>query len=128
MGQRSDILAVTLSDYEVTLKPGESKSISVHIDRGSGFDKNVTLDVTYNHLNSVYGNSLPTGVSLENAKSKTLLTGSDSDGTITLTAAKDAVATTRQQFCVMAHVSLNFVMKATYVSQPIFITIEKPTE
>ncbi|MBI2479377.1 MAG: PPC domain-containing protein [Planctomycetia bacterium] len=124
IGEPSDIVAVTLSDYDIRLKPGESKNIDIKIERAAGFDKNVTLDVTYNHLNSVYGDSLPQGVTLDKPKSKTLLTGKTVEGQITLTAAKDAPAVEQQQICVMANVSLNFVMKATYASKPLFISID----
>jgi len=124
IGKSSDIVAVTLSDYDVRLKPGESKRIDVKLERAEGFDKNVTLDVTYNHLNSVYGDSLPRGVTLEKPKSKTLLTGKTAEGQITLTAAKDAPPVERQQICVMANVSLNFVMKATYASGPLFVSVQ----
>jgi len=122
----SDIRAVKLSTNEITLKPGESQKIDVTIERAEGFDKNVTLDVIYKHLNSVYGNSLPKGVSLDAKDSMTLLTGKTSAGHITLTAAKDASAVQRQQTAVMANVSLNFVMKATYSSEPVFITVAAP--
>ena len=56
-------------------------------------------------------------------KSKTLLTGKTAEGKITLTAAKDAPAASKQQICVMANVSLNFVMKATYASKPLLVTV-----
>ena len=127
IGAASDIRAVTLGTHELTLKPGESKEIPVTITRAEGFEKNVTLDVTYNHLSSVYGNSLPQGVTLDKPKSKTLLTGKTAEGIITLTAAKDAPAVEKQQICVMANVSLNFVMKATYGSKPLFVTVS-PSE
>ena len=52
------------------------------------------------------------------------LTGKTVEGHITLTAAKDAPPVERQQVCVMANVSLNFVMKATYASKPLFVSIE----
>lgn len=124
IGEPSDIVAVTLSEYDVRLKPGESKKIDIKIERAEGFDKNVTLDVTYNHLASVYGDSLPKGVTLEKPKSKTLLTGKTAEGHITLTAAKDASPVDQQQICVMANVSLNFVMKATYASKPLFVSVD----
>ena len=110
----------------VTLKPGESKQIEVHIDRAPGFDKNITLDVTYNHLEQIHADSLPRGVKLERGKSQTLLTGANSKGIITLTAAKDAAAAERQQAVVLANVSINFVMKATYCSAPIQVTVVAP--
>ena len=123
VGQPSDIRSVQLSQCELQLKPGESKQIEVVIERAPDFDKNVTLDVTYNHLNRVYGSSLPTGVSLDKQNSKTLLTGKTVAGHITLTAAKDAKPAERQLVPVMANVSLNFVMKATYAAQPLAITV-----
>jgi hypothetical protein len=123
IGERADIWDVALNQYEVVLKPGTSKSIGVTIARAPGFDKNVTLDVTYNHLNSIYGDSLPPGVKLDLKTSKTLLTGSNIDGVLTLTAAKDAQPVERQQVAVMANVSINFVMKATYSSRPLFVTV-----
>jgi hypothetical protein len=123
IGKPSDIVAVTLSEYDITLKPGESKKIDVTLARAEGFDKNVTLEVTYNHLNSVFGDSLPPGVTLDKPTSNTLLTGNNVAGHITLTAAKDAPAVERQQICVMANVSLNFVMKATYASKPLFVSV-----
>lgn len=126
IGDRADIGAVALSEYDITLKPGESKKIAVRIDRATGFDKNVTLDVTYNHLGSVYGDTLPPGVKLDLKESKTLLTGTNSEGIVTLTAAKDAQPAERQQVAVMANVSINFVMKVTYSSRPLWVTVAKP--
>jgi hypothetical protein len=54
------------------------------------------------------------------------LTGTNSEGFLTFTAAKDAAPTERQQSVVMANVSINFVMKATYASGPLFVTVKKP--
>lgn len=58
----NDILAVELSDCDVSLKPGERKKIDVTIKPSAAFKKNVTLD----------GNN-----------SKTLLTGDVVQGHIT---------------------------------------------
>jgi len=125
VGTPGDIVAVELSRHEITLKPGESQRIDVKLKRAEDFDKNVTLDVTYNHLNRVYGSSLPPGVTVDKKNSKTLLTGTTAEGHITLTAAKDAPAVQRQQLAIMANVSLNFVMKATYASNPVWVTVEQ---
>jgi hypothetical protein len=127
VGAPADLLAVTLSTNEVTIKPGESVKVEVEIKRAEGFDKNVTLDVLYQHLGTVYGDSLPEGVSMDGNNSKTLLTGDTIKGYITLTASGDAGPVDKQQTCVMANVSLNFVMKATYSSSPLSITV-KPKE
>jgi hypothetical protein len=128
IGEPSDIRAVKLSATEIRLQPGQSTKLGVVIERAEGFDKNVTLDVTCNHLNRIYGSSLPPGVALDKQNSKTLLTGTATEGLLTLTAAKDAAPIERQLVPVMANVSLNFVMKATYTSPPLIITIEKPAE
>lgn len=123
VGSASDILAVSISPAEITLKPGESKQVAVTIERAEGFTKNITLDMLYRHLGRVYGNSLPEGVTIDAKGSKTLLTGKVSQGHITLVAAKNAPAVERQQSVVMANIALNFVMKASYTSKPVYITV-----
>ncbi|QDU39459.1 hypothetical protein Mal4_38040 [Maioricimonas rarisocia] len=125
IGKPADVLDVTLSTEEVTLKPGESTTIDVEITRAEGFDKNVTLDMLFQHLSSKYAITLPEGVTIDSKNSKTLLTAKESKGSITLTAAANAPAADRQQCCVMANVSINFVMKATYSSPPLFVTVQE---
>lgn len=123
----NDILAVELSDCDVPLKPGESKKIDVTIRRSADYKKNVTLDVIYKHLAGVYGISLPKGVTLDGNNSKTLLTGEVVRGHITLKAAADAPPVEKQIVPVMANVSLNFVMKATYAAKPLTVVgVEQP--
>jgi hypothetical protein len=124
IGEPNDIRSIELSAYDISLKPGESKQIDVTIQRAEGFDKNVTLDVIYKHLSSVYGDSLPVGVTLDGVNSKTLLSKGATAGHIVLKVADDAPPATKQQIAVMANVSLNFVMKATYASKPLFISVE----
>lgn len=124
IGRPADVLDVKLSTSEVTLKPGESTTIDVEITRAEGFDKNVTLDMLFQHLSSKYAITLPEGVTIDLKKSKTLLTAKESKGAITLTAAANAPAVERQQCCVMANVSINFVMKATYSSPPLFVSVK----
>ena len=126
VGQDSDLRNVALSEYDLHLKPGESKRIDVTLTRCDGFDKNVTLDVLFQHLGSVYGNTLPPGVSLDKQNSTLLLSGGESQGHLTLTADASAKPVASQQCCVMANVSINFVMKATYASRPLMISIDAP--
>ncbi|MFG0335291.1 MAG: hypothetical protein ACF8TS_18180, partial [Maioricimonas sp. JB049] len=125
IGKPADVLDVTLSAEDVTLKPGESTTIDVEIKRADGFDKNITLDMLFQHLSSKYAITLPEGVTIDSKNSKTLLTAKESKGSVTLTAAANAPAVDRQQFCVMANVSINFVMKATYSSPPLFISVQE---
>jgi hypothetical protein len=120
-----DIRHVTLSETDLHLKPGESKSIDVVIERAEGFDKNVLLEATYSHLNTIFGSSLPEGVTIDASKSTTLLTGGATKGRLTFKAADNAPPVGKQQVVIMANVSLNFVMKATYASQPVFMSIDK---
>jgi hypothetical protein len=122
----TDIRYVTLSDYDVVLKPGESKSIKVTVDRSPEFTQNVILEMVYQHLGSIFGNPLPPGVTIDDKTSKSLLAGGATEGVLTIKAAADAAPVERQQACVMANVSINFVMKTTYASRPVTITIVKP--
>ena len=55
--------------------------------------------------------------------SQTLLTGEQTKGTIVLKAALDAKPVQNQQVPVMAHVSINFVMKFTYCAQPLYLSV-----
>lgn len=125
VGNRGDITRVSLSTSELTLSRGTSASIDVEIERAEGFDKNVTLEVVYKHLNTVYGDPLPQGVSLDNSASKVLLTGGETSGKITLKAAADVQLAEKQVLTVMANVSINFVMKATYASDPLTLTVKQ---
>jgi hypothetical protein len=119
----ADIRGVSLSTYDIVLKPGESKKIEVTIDRAPGFSANVTLDMLMRHLNTSYANTLPPGVTLNDKDAKSLLSGSTTKGYLTLTAAKDAAPCEEQQAVVVAHVALNFVMKWTYASQPVTVRV-----
>jgi len=124
IAEPGDIQEVTLSETDIKLAPGESKEIKVQIERSDAYDKNVTLDVIYKHLNRVYGDTLPRGVTLESSGSKTLLSGKENEGSIILKAAKDAPPANRQLVPVMANVSLNFVMKATFAGPPLYVTVQ----
>ena len=77
----------------------------------------------YQHLEQPYGNSLPKGVTVDIANSKTLLTSADTKGYITLKAAADAPAIVQQLAPINVHVSINFVMKHTFCNSPIKITV-----
>jgi hypothetical protein len=126
VGDPLDLKTVQLSTTAVTLKPGESKTIDVTIERTAGFKQNVTLDVAYQHLGVIFGNSLPAGVTVDERASQTLLSGDKVKGSIVLKAAPDAKPIEKQQIAVMAHVSINFVMKFTYCGEPVLVTVTKP--
>jgi len=67
-------------------------------------------------------------VTIDDKASQTLLTGEQTKGFLTLKAAADAKPVTQQQVPVMAHVSINFVMKCTYCSEPLLVTITKANQ
>jgi hypothetical protein len=118
-----DLTSVTLGETEIVLKPGETKTIPVTIARANGFNQNVTLDVIYRHLGTIFGDSLPAGVTMDENASQTLLTGNQSQGSIVLKAAADAKPVERQQISVMANVSINFVMKMTYSGPAVYVSV-----
>ena len=123
VGEKSDLITMKLSTRELTFKPGEKQVVTVTIERSSGFDKNVSLSVIYQHLNSVFANTLPRGVTVEARESKTLLDGKTSEGKLTFKADEKAPPIEKQFVPVMAHVSLNFVMKTTFTTGPLLITV-----
>ena len=94
--------------------------------RAKEIGANITLDMLMRHLNTTYANTLPPGVTLNDKEAKSLLSGSATQGYLTLTAAKDAPPAHRQQAVVVAHVALNFVMKWTYSSRPLTISVDRP--
>lgn len=125
VGQPADLLAIEVSETDLHLKPGESKTLSVTLKRAENMKHNVLIDMQFTHLERVFASSLPEGVTMNRSAGKTLLTGTDSVGEIVLTVDPMAPAVEKQLCCVMANISINFVMKATYSSPPMFITIEK---
>jgi len=121
-----DIIGVVTSPTEITLKPGESRKIEVTVTRAKDFEKDVSLDVIYQHLGSIYGDSLPKGVTIDAPASKLRLAGADTKGVIVLKAAADVTPARRQLVPIMAHVSINFVQKMSYCGQPLWVTVEVP--
>ncbi|MBS0260430.1 MAG: hypothetical protein JSS02_00630 [Planctomycetes bacterium] len=119
-----DIRAITLSTTAISLKPGASQRIDITVERAPGFKGNITLDVLFQHLEQPFGNSLPKGVKMDGTASKTLLTGEETKGFITLKAADDAPPADKQLIPVMAHISINFVMKHTLCGAPVYVSVE----
>ena len=124
VGTPGDVRKVTLSNDDIRLKPGETTSIDVEIERAEGFDKNVTLEVVYMHLSTIYGDPLPEGVAIDKSSSTVLLTGGATKGKITLKAAPQRSARRKTTLhCHGERFPSTFVMKATYASGPAFVTV-----
>src|SRR5439155_12880690 len=114
----SDILKVEVSPKTMSLKPGQEVRIDVTLKRRADYDKDVSLDILLRHLGGIHGNPLPPGVTLVEGKSKTLL-GTGSMGHFVLRAAPNAQPVDNVPISVLAHVSINFVVKVSYSSSPI---------
>lgn len=121
--QTSDILKVNIQPSVLTLKPGGEARIEVTIERRPDYDKNVSIDILMQHLGSVFGNPLPPGVTIDESRSKTLL-GTGSQGHIVLKSAGNAAPIENVPISVLAHVSINFVVKVSYSSPPILLTVK----
>ena len=119
---KSDIERVEVSPRTVTLKPGQEVKLEVKLKRRPDYDGPVTLDVKLRHLGQVFGDPLPPGVTMEDGKSKTLL-GKASEGHIILKAADNAAPIHDVPISVVANVSVNFVVKLAYSSEPILVTV-----
>ncbi|HET6324533.1 MAG TPA: PPC domain-containing protein [Planctomycetaceae bacterium] len=122
VGQLGDLRSIKLSTDSITLKPGSTARVDVVIERAPGFTDNVLLDPKFNHLGRIYGDTLPPGVDIDAKASKTLLNGTETHGYLTFRALPTAKPVEKRPVSVMANVSINFVMKATYSSQPLFVT------
>jgi len=125
VGEPNDLRAVKLSTDSITLKPGSTARVDVTIERAPGFTDNVMLDPKFNHLGQIFGDTLPPGVDVDTNASKTLLNGTETRGYLTFRATPAAQPAERWAVSIMANVSINFVMKATYSSQPLFVTVTK---
>ena len=126
LAPKSDLLSMKVTPSEVTLKPGESVTLDVEIVRAEGFDKNVTLDMVFQHLGGVFANPLPPGVKIDAKASLTALSAKETKGKIVLTADAKAAPVEKQLACVMGHVSINFVMKSATCSPPVWVTVAAP--
>ncbi len=120
---RSDIEGVEVSPQLISLKPGESVKIDVKLKRRDDFEGPVTLDVRLRHLAGVFGDPLPPGVTMDEGKSKTLLGSKATTGHIVLTAAPNAAPIENVPVSVLANVSINFVVKVSYSSEPILVGV-----
>lgn len=118
----SDI-TIEASTKTVSLKPGGSATIDVTVTRRPGFEQGVNLAVVLQHLGGIHANPLPPGVTMREEGSKTLLGPKESKGKIVLTAAPGAAAIENVPVCVMGHVSINFVVKMAYASEPIAVSV-----
>lgn len=123
VGGPADLLGIEVSETDLQLKPGESKTLTVKLKRAENMKHNVTLDMQFTHLEQVFASSLPEGVTINRSGGKTLLAAADSEGAIELKVDPKAPPIEKQLASVMANISINFVMKTTLSSGPVFLTV-----
>jgi hypothetical protein len=124
---QSDLIRVEVSRREISLAPGESVQIDVNIKRRSDYTKPINLDVRFRHLGGVFGDPLPPGITMDDSKSKTLLGENATQGSIVLRAAPNAQPVDNLPIAILGHVSINFVVKTTYSSPPISLSVTPKT-
>ncbi len=117
-------LEVSVEPQSITLTPGGTARIDVTLRRRPGYNKPVTLDISIQHLGTVYANPLPPGVSVDDGASKTLLGEGETKGHLTFRAAGNAKPIDGLRIAVMANSSVNFVMKTWYASPPISLSVK----
>lgn len=120
----TDILDVQVTPNQIVLKPGEQVKLAITIKRRPDYDKAVSIDIPLRHLGQIFANTLPPGVTMVDGQSKTLL-GTGNVGHITLKCDATAAPIENVPICVLAHVSINFVVKISYASAPLSISIKK---
>jgi len=118
----SDI-TVGAAPREIVLAPGESAALDVTVTRNPRYQQGVNLAILLQHLNRVERNPLPPGVTVSEAGSKTLLGPTETKGRIILQAGPAAPACDKVPLAVMGHVSINFVVKTAYASEPILLSV-----
>ena len=121
-------VTLKLSATQVSLKPGGSVTVEVEVTRSKAFaaaKKDVILDVYLRHLGRKYGNPLPPGVTLDEGASKTRIAPGQTKGKIVLKAAANAKLIEKLPIAVLGQVSINFVVKVSHASEPVFLTVAK---
>ena len=120
-----DLLKVTATPAEITLKPGETKDIKVRIIRKEGFKDPVMIATEFKYSRSVIGAQLPKGITIAPG-STARLAGKKLEGTITLVADKDPkklVAVNKLPIAILARVSITFSITTNHASNPILLTV-----
>jgi hypothetical protein len=120
----ADDISVEAKPRTISLKPGGTATIDVTVTRKAGFEQPVNLAIVLQHLGGIHANPLPPGVTVREAGSKTLLGPKETQGKLVLQAAPGAAAIDGVPICVMGHVSINFVVKTAYASEPIALGVE----
>lgn len=122
----TDLTSVKVTPAVVSLKPGEKATLTVEVQRSADFQGAVTLDPRLRHLGSVYADPLPPGVKALDSGAKTQLGPKETKGTIVLECDRNAKPIENVPICVLANVSVNFVVKRAYASDAVLVSVKAP--
>ncbi len=120
---QSDLVRLEVNKRQISIAPGETVKIDVNIKRRSDYTKPINLDIRLRHLGGVFGDPLPPGITMDEQASKTLLGENATQGSIVLKAAPNTAPVEDLPISVLGHVSINFVVKTTYSSPPISLSV-----
>jgi hypothetical protein len=123
--EKPDAKVEAKAPKRISLKPGESATIPVTITRGPNYKTGpINLYGDWRFERRIFGSSLPTGVSIDLPKSKTALTGEQSDGVVVLSAAGSAKPTKEPcRTTIIAFVPLEFSVGVVFCSSPFEIEV-----
>ncbi len=120
--QPLDLVSVETSPTSINLQPGGRAEIKVKVVRKEGNSDPVSLAMSHLYVTNSSGEQLPPGVSLS-GDSRTQLKGDESEATIILEAAKDALPVSDLPIAVMARVYVTYNISTNYASSPISLTV-----
>ena len=118
-----DLVRVEASPTQIDLQPGGTVEIKVRVVRQEGNSDPVTLAMSHMYYTNSVGDQLPPGVSVSK-KSRTQLKGEESEATIVLEAAADALPVKDLTIAVMARVYVTYNISTNYASTPVSLTVQ----
>jgi hypothetical protein len=127
----ADLLLLEPSRRELHLRPGQSARIDINLKRNACYTKHVTLDAGLRHLDLVYGDPLPPGISVDEKSSKLRLEAGETRGHIVLKAAENATSVCDLPISIQGSVFVNLVVEMRHSTPPILLTVgpqEKPAD
>ncbi|MCA9073522.1 MAG: PPC domain-containing protein [Planctomycetaceae bacterium] len=120
--QPLDLVSVEASPVQINMQPGGRAEIKVNIIRKEGNVDPVSLAMSHLYVTNSSGDQLPPGVTLSK-DSRTQLKGDETEATIILEAAKDALPVKDLTIAVMARVYVTYNISTNYASTPISLTV-----
>lgn len=118
-----DLVAVEASPTTLNLKPGGRAEIKVRLVRSNGNTDPATLAMRHMYYTSSCGDQLPPGVTMS-TDSRTQLKGTESETTIILEAAKDALPVQNLPIAVMVRMYVTYNISTNYASTPISLSVQ----